>query len=159
MNMDPYKLTGGFGDSIIESTIDAAIRIINQPRDKFTAIYFSRDNIEHIQKQIIRETRRLTKGIDIGKQSEGQLLTIMCGMYTLYNCFDGKNVEAALIPLNNLVIAGCVKQILPNIEAYLLYIRDASQPFGGGGERAFARPTSVSVKGTKTTTGFLPLHR
>jgi hypothetical protein len=159
MNMDPYRLTGNFGDSVIESTIDAATRIINQPRNKFTAIYFSKDNIERIQRQLIRETKRLTKGIDIGKQSEGQLLMIMCGLYKLYGTFDGKNVEAALGPLNKLVVAECVKQILPNIEAYLLYIRDASQPFGGGGERAFARPTDVSVKGTKTTTGFLPLQR
>ena len=153
-----YTLSGEFGGSSLEPTVDAILRTLHQRPDGLNTTFFSSKNIDHIQKHLIHETKRIT-GFEIGKQSETDLITIMIASYVQYSTFDGNNADAARQHLNKLVVAQCLSKILPGIRAYLLYVRDASKPFGGGGERAFARPMSTSVKGSKTTTGFLPLHR
>ena len=82
----------------------------------------------------------------------------MCGIYVQDSTFNG-NVQESLKKINTIVITECLKQILPGVRSYVLYLRDASMPFGGGGENAFARPQDVSEKGTKVSPGFLPLER
>ena len=91
--------------------------------------------------------------MDIGKQNEDELIMMMCGIYVQDSTFNG-NVKESLKKINTLIITECLKQILPGVRAYVLYLRDASLPFSGGGENAFARPQDVSEKGT-----LLPLQR
>ena len=86
--------------------------------------------------------------MDIGKQNEDELIMMMCGIYVQDSTFNG-NVKESLKKINTLIITECLKQILPGVRAYVLYLRDASLPFSGGGENAFARPQDVSEKGTR----------
>lgn len=154
---DPYKLTGNFGDSDIEPTVTAALRVLHELPEPFNTMFFSRKNVDFIQNKIASETKRYS-GVDIGKQNEDELIMIMCGVYVQDSTFDG-DIKKSLKKINTLVITECLKQVLPGVKAYVMYLRDASQPFGGGGESAFARPQNVGEKGSRTITGFLPLQR
>jgi len=103
-----------------------------------------------IQSKLISQTKKYT-GVDIGKQNEDELIMMMCGIYVQDSTFNG-NVKESLKKINTLIITECLKQILPGVRAYVLYLRDASLPFSGGGENAFARPQDVSEKGTRVFT-------
>lgn len=156
-SFDPYKLSGNFGNSEIEPTVAAALRVLHELPEPFNTTFFSRKNVDFIQQKLITETKRFT-GVDIGKQNEDELIMIMTGVYVQDSTFNG-NMFESLKKINTLTITECLKQILPGVKAYTLYLRDASLPFGGGGETAFARPQDVSEKGSRTITGFLPLQR
>lgn len=154
---DPYKLSGQFGDSILEPTVAAALRVLHETPSEFNTAFFSKKNIDFIQGKLISQTKRYT-GVDIGRQNDDELVMMMCGIYVQDSTFNG-NVQESLKKINTIVITECLKQILPGVRSYVLYLRDASMPFGGGGENAFARPQDVSEKGTKVSPGFLPLER
>jgi len=154
---DPYKISGEFGDSTLEPTVVAALRVLHETPAEFNTTFFSRKNVDFIQNKMISQTKRYT-GVDIGRQNEDELIMMMCGIYVQDSTFNG-NVKESLKKINTIVITECLKQILPGVRAYVLYLRDASMPFSGGGENAFARPQDVSEKGTKVMSGFLPLQR
>lgn len=154
---DPYKISGGFGDSTLEPTVTAALRVIRELPSDFNTTFFSKKNVDFIQSKMISQTKKYT-GVDIGRQSGDELIMMMCGIYVQDSTFNG-NVKESLKKLNTIVITECLKQILPGVSAYVLYLRDASMPFGGDGENAFARPQSTSEKGSKVMPGFLPLQR
>ena len=154
---DPYKISGEFGDSTLEPTGVAALRVLHETPAEFNTTFFSRKNVDFIQNKMISQTKRYT-GVDIGRQNEDELIMMMCGIYVQDSTFNG-NVKESLKKINTIVITECLKQILPGVRAYVLYLRDASMPFSGGGENAFARPQDVSEKGTFTLPGFLPLQR
>jgi hypothetical protein len=154
---DPYKISGEFGDSTLEPTVVAALRVLHETPAEFNTTFFSRKNVDFIQNKMISPTKRYT-GVDIGLQNEDELIMMMCGIYVQDSTFNG-NVKESLKKINTLVITECLKQILPGVRAYVLYLRDASMPFSGGGENAFARPQDVSEKGSRVLPGFLPLQR
>jgi hypothetical protein len=154
---DPYKISGEFGDSTLEPTVVAALRVLHETPAEFNTTFFSRKNVDFIQNKMISQTKRYT-GVDIGRQNEDELIMMMCGIYVQDSTFNG-NVKESLKKINTLVITECLKQILPGVRAYVLYLRDASMPFSGGGENAFARPQDVSEKGSRVLPGFLPLQR
>ena len=154
---DPYKISGQFGDSTIEPTVAAALRVLHETPSEFNTTFFSIKNVNFIQGKLISQTKRYT-GVDIGRQNDDELIMMMCGIYVQDSTFNG-NVQESLKKINTLVITECLKQILPGVRAYVLYLRDASLPFSGGGESAFARPQDVSEKGSKVMPGFLPLER
>ena len=156
-NTDPYKMAGEFGNSTIEPTVAAALRVLHETPSEFNTLYFSRKNVDFIQSKLISQTKKYT-GVDIGRQIEDELIMMMCGIYVQDSTFNG-NVQESLKKINTLIITECLKQILPGVRAYVLYLRDASMPFNGGGENAFARPQDVSEKGTRVNPGFLPLER
>lgn len=154
---DPYKISGQFGDSALEPTVTAALRVLHETPSEFNTTFFSQKNIDFIQNKLISQTKRYT-GVDIGRQNEDELTMMMCGIYVQDSTFNG-DVKQSLKKINTIVITECLKQILPGVRAYVLYLRDASMPFSGGGENAFARPSDVSEKGKFTLPGFLPLDR
>ncbi|ABT15248.1 hypothetical protein NY2A_B849R [Paramecium bursaria Chlorella virus NY2A] len=154
---NPYKLSGDFGNSTLEPTVAAALRILHESPAPFNTEFFSRKNVDFIQKKLISETKRYTS-FDIGPQNEDELIMMMAGIYVQDSTFDG-NIKAGLKKLNTLVITECLKQILSGIRSYALYVRDASLPFSGGGESAFRRPDNVSIRGSRSLPGFLPLVR
>jgi hypothetical protein len=154
---NPYKISGEFGDSTLEPTVVAALRVLHETPAEFNTTFFSRKNVDFIQNKMISQTKRYT-GVDIGRQNEDELIMMMCGIYVQDSTFNG-NVKESLKKINTLVITECLKQILPGVRAYVLYLRDASMPFSGGGENVFARPQGVSEKGTKVMPGVLFLQR
>jgi hypothetical protein len=86
-------------------------------------------------------------------------MEIMIGIYVQDSTYDPAKFAASLAKINKLVITECLKQILPGVRAYALYVRDASRPYGGGGETAFKRPVLATVKGSRSLPGFVPLVR
>ena len=154
---DPYKISGEFGNSTLEPTVAAALRVLHETPAEFNTTFFSKKNVDFIQNKLITETKRYT-GVNIGRQNDDELIMMMCGIYVQDSTFNG-SMKESLKKINTLVITECLKQILPGVRAYVLYLRDASMPFNGGGENAFARPRDVSEKGTRVITGFLPLQR
>ena len=154
---DPYKISGEFGNSTLEPTVAAAMRVLHETSGEFNALFFSKKNVDFIQGKLISQTKRYT-GVDIGRQNDVELITMMCGIYVQDSTFNG-NVKESLKKINTVVITECLKQILPGVRSYVLYLRDASMPFGGGGENAFARPKDVSEKGSRVLPGVLFLQR
>lgn len=154
---DPYKISGGFSDFTLEPMAVAALRVLHETPGDFNTLFFSKKNIDFIQGKLISQTKRYT-GVNIGRQNDDELIMMMCGIYVQDSTFNG-NIEESLKKINTIVITECLKQILPGIKSYVLYLRDASMPFGGGGKNAFARPQDVSEKGSKVLPGFLPLQR
>lgn len=156
---DPYRISGDFSKEYnLEPTVTAALRVLKELPEKFNTTFFSRKNIDFIQKKLVTETKRYT-GFDIGPQDEGVLVEIMTGIYVQDSTYDPSNFNASLSKINKLVITEAMKQILPAVRAYVLYVRDASRPYGGGGESAFKRPVLASVKGSRTLPGVLFLDR
>ena len=154
---DPYKISGEFGDYKLEPTVAAALRVLHETPAEFNTTFFSKKNVDFIQNKMISQTKRYT-GVDIGRQNEDELIMMMCGVYVQDSTFNG-NVKESLKKINTIVITEGLKQILPGVRSYVLYLRDASLPFNGGGENAFARPKEVSEKGSRVLPGFLPLDR
>ena len=154
---DPYKISGEFGDYKLEPTVTAALRVLHETPAEFNTTFFSKKNVDFIQNKMISQTKRYT-GVDIGRQNEDELIMMMCGVYVQDSTFNG-NVKESLKKINTIVITEGLKQILPGVRSYVLYLRDASLPFNGGGENAFARPKDVSEKGSRVLPGFLPLDR
>lgn len=154
---DPYKISGEFGNSTLEPTVAAALRVLHETPAEFNTTFFSKKNVDFIQNKLITETKRYT-GVNIGRQNDDELIMMMCGIYVQDSTFNG-SMKESLKKINTLVITECLKQILPGVRAYVLYLRDASMPFNGGGENAFARPRDVSEKGSRVLQGFLPLQR
>lgn len=154
---DPYKISGEFGDYKLEPTVAAALRVLHETPAEFNTTFFSKKNVDFIQNKMISQTKKYT-GVDIGRQNEDELIMMMCGVYVQDSTFNG-NVKESLKKINTIVITEGLKQILPGVRSYVLYLRDASLPFNGGGENAFARPKDVSEKGSRVLPGFLPLDR
>jgi hypothetical protein len=156
---DPYRVSGNFSEQYnLEPTVTAALRVLHELPEKFNTTFFSRKNIDFIQKTLVSETKRYS-GFDIGLQDEAVLVEIMTGIYVQDSTYDPSNFAASLAKINKLVITECLKQILPGVRAYALYVRDASRPYGGGGETAFKRPVLASNKGSRSLPGFVPLVR
>jgi hypothetical protein len=156
---DPYRISGNFAEQYnLEPTVTAALRVLHELPSKFNTTFFSRRNIDFIQNKLISDTKKYTKFI-IGPQDEGILVEIMTGIYVQDSTYDPNNFNGSLAKLNKLVITEAMKQILPAIRAYSLYVRDASRPYGGGGEESFARPVLASTKGSRVLPGVLFLDR
>jgi len=89
--------------------------------------YFSNDNAERIQRQIIQEIFRISQK-QIGKQSYTELQIIMKSMYLQYGRNLPNNIEEQVITLNKYVIDECVRIIVPNVLQYNKYIEDITSP-------------------------------
>jgi hypothetical protein len=156
---DPYRVSGSFSTQYdLEPTVTAALRVIKELPEKFNTTFFSRKNIEFIQKTLVSETKRYT-GFNIGPQDETVLVEIMTGIYVQDSTYDPSNFAASLAKINKLVITECLKQILPGVRSYAMYVRDASRPYGGAGSVAFERPVLATVKGSRSLPGVLFLDR
>jgi hypothetical protein len=156
---NPYFVSGNFSQQYdLEPTVTAALRVLHELPEKFNTTFFSRRNIDFIQNKLITETKKYT-GFSIGPQDEGILVEIMTGIYVQDSTYDPKNFNGSLAKINKLVITEALKQILPGVRAYSLYVRDASRPYSGGDETAFARPVLASTKGSRTLPGVLFLDR
>lgn len=91
-------------------------------------VYFSRDNIDFIQKHIIYGVELASKKeYKIQNQNETQLEIIMRSIYLQ----NSKNVPCHIADqvkyLNKLVIQYCVENIMSSIQSYIKYIDDVSE--------------------------------
>jgi hypothetical protein len=108
--------------------------------------FFSKDNINKIQKKIIVGVyEKSNKKYSISNQSERELLIIMRSYYLQYGKNLDTNINQQIEYLNNLVINWSIDEILKNIEQYIAYkITCSTLPM------PMERSQLSSQKGTKT---------
>ena len=149
--------------NILDSTIDETSKIYNNEPQLYneknvniinrnfsgnciSELFFSRENVEIIQKGIINSVFNKSNGeYIISNQSEQELKIIMRSMYFQY----GKNLNYDIIEqikeLNTLVIRWSVDEIIKNIKQYIEYKKSISTL-----PMPMERAVLPSQKGTKT---------
>jgi hypothetical protein len=89
--------------------------------------YFSNNNIEHIQQNVIKEVAKCSNGsYTISKQDDNSLLIIMRSIYLQY-VQNLNDINKEIITMNKFVIDYCVHNIISNIKHYLFYLNDISK--------------------------------
>lgn len=105
--------------------------------------YFSNDNIECLQNQIIKAVFSVSQK-QISKQSYQDLQIIMKSIYLQYGRNLPNNIEEQIVKLNKYVVDECVKIIVPNMLQYTKYLDEISSPVP-----TMQRAQNVSIKGNK----------
>ena len=108
-------------------------------------VFFSVQNIDYIQQQIINEVYSRSNGqYKIGRQNDLQLQIIMRSVYLS----EGKNllcnIEEQVGKLNQSVVKEAIRIIIPQIQQYLGYRKEISKP-----RCIMSHPVNVSTKGDK----------
>ena len=109
--------------------------------------FFSNDNVERIQNQIITNVYEESKKV-ISRQSYQELQIIMKSIYLQYGRNLPNNIEEQVFKLNKYVIDECVSIIIPNVIQYNKYITEITGPIPIN-----PRSMNVSNKGDKSLPG------
>jgi len=136
----PYEL---FQDSTQQQDTNVSLISNIIVPNALSRTYFSNDNVERLQRQIVQEVYRVSKK-QIGKQSYQELQIIMKSMYLQYGRNIPTGIEEQVQVLNKYVIDECVRIIVPNVLQYNKYIEDISSPIP-----IMPRSQNVSNKGSK----------
>ena len=136
----PYDLYKGSSNH--QDTDVSIISNIIVP-NRLSRTYFSNDNVERLQRQIINEVFKKSNK-QIGKQSYQELQIIMKSMYLQYGRNLPTDIEEQVIILNKYVTDECVKTIVSNVTQYSKYIEDITSPIP-----IMPRSQNVSNKGYK----------
>ena len=102
------------------------MKTINQEGNKLSKIFFSKDNIDLLQKLIYTSVLNQS-GYKIDRQSNDHILIVMRSMYTLYANSYTDDIKEETIKLNTKVVDKCSKVIITNILMYFQYVNDASR--------------------------------
>jgi hypothetical protein len=109
-------------------------------------VFYSIENIEILQKMIIMDVHKRTNGeVVIPKQNEQSMKYVMQYVYHTYSRDLPYNIKRQINELNSIVLSEVMPGIISNIDQYIGYIRDISNPI-----RPLDRPINASNKGTKT---------
>ena len=109
--------------------------------------FFSNDNMERIQRQIINNVYKQSQK-QISKQSYQELQIIMKSIYLQYSRNLPNNIEEQVLTLNKHVVDECVSIIIPNVIQYNKYITEITSPIP-----VPPRSINVSNKGDKSLPG------
>lgn len=144
---DDYSLTGNGGrDDVTHDILKGIVELNDVSR-----FFFSRKNIDHIQRLVIREVSRRSDGkYVIGPQNEYQLLIIMRSIYLQNSTNRTTEIEQQIMQLNRQTIQDVVPRVMSGITNYLSYIRDQ----GSNPVPQIERPENVNITGTKTTNAY-----
>ena len=136
----PYDL---YSDSTKKQ--DTSIKLISNiiVPNALSRTFFSNDNAENIQSQIINTIYKKTQK-KISKQSYQELQIIMKSIYLQYGRNLPTNIENQVVVLNKYVVDECVRIIEPNITQYNKYLEDITSPIP-----VMPRSQNVSIKGSK----------
>ena len=97
--------------------------------NKLTYAYFNVNNMNYIHNEIIKRIKKLSNGqYNISKQSDTQLEIIMRSYYLQYGKNLDYNIEQQVNELNEMVIKECISIIIPNVQQYLTYLKDITNP-------------------------------
>lgn len=139
----PDSLYGGqhrpqeLNDNVINTTITS---------NPLSQAYFNVHNQNLIQLKIIDEIKKISNGeYQIGRQNDGELQIIMRSIYLQFGKNRNSDISTQVEELNNMVVDECVRIIVPNIQQYLGYRRDISNPIP-----VLPRSQNVSNKGRNT---------
>lgn len=125
--------------------VDNVLRSIHQAPNPLNTAFFSRANVDAIQRDI-QASVQAKSGYKIDRQSDEQLLIIMRSIYV--NNADAGTAEPRqhLRYLNSLVVAECLPIVASNLKQYLFYLRDASRL-----PEPLERAKHTSMKGSNVT--------
>ena len=99
----------------------------NWDNNKVSLKFFSKENIEFLQTQIIVGVKNVSNNkILVGKQCVDTLKIIMRSTYLSYSKNDEQNLENEINYLNKKVLDYCVPQVYSDAQGYLKYLSDAS---------------------------------
>ena len=126
----------------IDQYLQKSLLILNLEPNPTNIAYFSSNNIETIQKQLILETRKYT-GYTISQQNCSSILTAMQYFYVNYPQYtQSNNTDTNISYLNTLVIQDLLQQTISGVKQhieYLKYIKKTPEPLSYG--------QSTNVKG------------
>jgi len=89
--------------------------------------FFSRDNINKIQKKIIIDVyQKSNKKYSISNQNERERIIIMRSYYLQYGKNLTTDIQGQVNTLNKMVIDWSVDEIIKNIDQYMIYKQTAS---------------------------------
>jgi len=114
--------------------------------NRLQEVFFSRENIDILQRLLIYHVRVQSKGAyNIKRQSDSNLEIIMRSVYLQYGKNQNDKIIQQVKELNNMVLEYAVPNILSNISQFLHFKSDVSRlPI------PIDRPTYVSPSGTRT---------
>jgi hypothetical protein len=109
--------------------------------------FFSRSNIETVQKNIKKEvfTRSAAKGYQIDDQSVDELKIIMRAMFYQYCKNLSTNIQGQVDELNERVVQWSVPHILSAVDHYFYYLNDIDKM-----PVPLSHPVHLSRAGTKS---------
>lgn len=111
-------------------------------------VFFSKRNLDHLQKLIIDMIKFQTQGLyNISRQSDNELLIVMRSIYiqtSIDPYASGKNLQMSVCILNKNVLNWVVPKIIVKIQQYLGYVRDSSNNY-----MPLQRPEYVSDTGMR----------
>ena len=136
----PYEL---YKDSNNQQNTDVSIISNIVVPNALSRTYFSNDNVERIQLQIINGVYKQYNK-QISKQSYQELQIIMKSMYLQYGRNLLTDIEGQVVTLNKYVVDECVKIIGTNVLQYNKYLEDITSPIP-----VMPRSQNVSNKGSK----------
>ena len=138
----PYDLFKGSNQS--QQTDVSLISNIVVP-NSLSRTFFSNENIERIQNQIIQKVLVLSNNtIKVGKQSYQELQVIMKSIYLQYGRNLPYDIEGQVIQLNKYVVDEAANIVKGNAQQYQTYINDITSPIP-----IMPRSQNVSNKGYK----------
>ena len=109
--------------------------------------FFSNDNMERIQLQIVNEVYKKSKK-QISKQSYQELQIIMKSIYLQYSRNLPNNIEEQVSTLNKYVVDYSVPTIISNVLEYNKYLQDITSPIP-----VMPRSVNASSKGERSLPG------
>jgi len=136
----PYEL---FQDSTQQQDTNVSLISNIIVPNALSRTYFSNDNVERLQRQIVQEVYRVSQK-QIGKQSYQELQIIMKSIYLQYGRNIPTGIEEQVQVLNKYVVDECVRIIVPNVLQYNKYLEDITSPIP-----IMPRSQNVSNKGYK----------
>uniref|UniRef100_A0A6C0BKH7 Minor capsid protein P8 central region domain-containing protein n=1 Tax=viral metagenome TaxID=1070528 RepID=A0A6C0BKH7_9ZZZZ len=124
-----------------------------QERNPLMDFFFSKKNLDHLQKLIITMVHYQSEGAyQISRQNDNELLVVMRSIYikTPTNPYaSGDAFRRDICTLNKNVLDWVVPKILVNVQQYLGFVRDQSNNV-----RPLARPEFMSSAGNRINRGF-----
>uniref|UniRef100_A0A6C0LQH8 Minor capsid protein P8 central region domain-containing protein n=1 Tax=viral metagenome TaxID=1070528 RepID=A0A6C0LQH8_9ZZZZ len=119
---------------------------LQQQESILSKVFFSPQNVDIVQKQIILEVFRRTNGAYwIEKQEEKDLQIIMRSMFIQHARHVPDDIKGQIKELNNIVVDDIVPNVISQVNAYFGYLERAFAP-----RQIMDRPECVSIAGTKT---------
>ena len=114
-------------------------------------LYFSQENIDYIQTQIIsRIYEKTLKKHILGKQSEDELVIVMRSIYLQYGKNQQSNLDMQINTLNEHVLDYCVDNVYTNLIQHFEYINDITRD-----QAVLDMPQTTHIKGSKS---LMPNH-
>jgi hypothetical protein len=113
---------------------------------KLSDMFFSLENIDHLQNKIIVGVYKKTDGkYKITKQSEDELVIVMKSIYLQYGKNNDTEIQMQINTLNKYVLDYCINDVYVNLQQYIKYIDDITKD-----QTVIDRPVNTDIKGNKT---------